>query len=1143
MSSSASATERTPEHVRVRVFVSSPGDVADERIKASQVFERLRREFLRSNSAITIDPYFWEHTPMLAHAGYQEQIESASDFDVLVCLFWRRLGTPLNSTLFKKVDGGTYASGTEYELLNALKSRAERGTPEVLVYRRRPGSVTVDLTNQAGLKTVTESRAVDEFLTALKTARNDKCAINEYNTVADFDTIFETHMREVFQRRVPPGGRRSGAVRKPWKASKVGSPYCGLRAFDFEHADIFFGRDREVSAVLARLREQAAAGRAFVLVFGSSGVGKSSLVRAGVLPRLVDPRTPSHDISLWRRVIFRPSEANDADLFGALASALGRGIPELGIDDTTCHGLATALREEPNEAGARIERALAPFAHKAEPGRTVEAQPRACCALVLDQLEELFTVERLAMQRDPFLRAIDALARSGCVWVLATLRSDFYPRCEESHLLVTMKETFGEYQLCPPDKAQIGAMIREPAFVADLVYEEHYDEEGTVRRLFDLLSDDAASNPHSLPLLEFALDELYRKLDPDTGTLLLSAYDAMKGVAGALGTHAEESFNQISDGAKKAFDKVFRKLVTINAIADSEFNVAVRRHALKASFDADADSRELVDRLIVARLLVADCNGTTITVSVAHEAMLRSWDRLSDWIGVHRDLLKSHGEVKADATRWLEGNRSDGYLYEGSLLLDKGKTLLDGGFLNRDEEDFVHASLRHVAGRDFMTQLHEGGVLLQASSDLRAIYPDLHRQLLQTALREGSPTERAAVATLLGLHPLDDLSHRLITLLKERDDDVRHTAASSLLRLDCGPYFSELVDGLGGSAHRESFVALANLCAAADIRKEPTSFEVHLHGLRSETRWRIQWMGRALRVWRSLPTILVVFFSALMLSVVSAGLFKALPGQLNYAFGQADAGGVAAAFQGVLGSVVWGGIITLSITMYIVGYERERDEKSWRKPIGTLVAGAIGGVVSSSLILVVMMFVCDGSSLIAAGWTGVMREGHFGAFVTDVVVKRRYAWPYLILGTGVGTGMAVATNGFRASAQWKAFLERQSVMTSGGAIARLVRDLIGLVRPYGWPILLCSLIADGIALYVLRSAPVASGSFAVPWRDALLGGMSEPPLDWKVSPWGQGLSLLSDSTTQDIGGFFCVVGIAVGLVVARHGVKFDAQKE
>jgi len=672
----------------VRIFVSSPGDVGAEREKAREIFDRLQAEF---SGRIEIAPYFWEHEPMRAHADFQSQIEPPSTFDVFVCLLWARLGSRLHPGLHQKPGGGEYASGTECELLDALAAFRRSRAPEVLIYKRLGDPVIPAKPKEERERVLSQYDALESFFTRL-TQEDGHFVVgtNSYGGLEQFETKFEGDMRKVLARFVPEGVEGSHAVAKSWAA---GSPFRGLRHFDFEHAAIFFGRTRAIDEVLAALRQQAADERAFILVFGGSGVGKSSLVRAGVMPWLVKPGVID-GVGLWRRAVMRPNEVNEGDLFDALATALMRpeALPEIGNDGTSVTQLAAMLREKPESVGMLIKGALSQAAREVQLAEKLEKQPRALVALAVDQLEELFTIERLADQREGFLRAIDALARSSYVWVLATLRSDFYPRCEESPLLMELKKGAGQYHLQPPDEAQLGQMIRLPASAAGLLFEEDHK---TGDRLDDILRDAGVKSSGALPLLEFALEELYEQRDKDKGLLTLDAYRALGGVEGALGQRAEESFQHLGASAQESFDVVFRQLVTIGA---GEGEPAVRRRARKGEVETTAGARELIAGLTTDRLLVADrTEEGMIVIGLAHEAMLSSWPRLAQWVLRNRESLKIRAQVGADSNRWIENNRNPDYLYDAGLPLEKARAAQREGFLDQRETEFVEVSGRHVA--------------------------------------------------------------------------------------------------------------------------------------------------------------------------------------------------------------------------------------------------------------------------------------------------------------------------------------------------------------------------------------------------------------------------------------------------------------
>jgi ABC-type arginine transport system ATPase subunit len=486
----------------VRIFISSPGDVAEERSLVRRVIERLQGEF---TGRALLEPIFWEHEPLRATASWHEQILSPSEADIVICILWSRLGTRQPAEITRP-DGSRYHSGTEYEFEEAWRSYREQGQPDLLVYRKTRDP-RVSLRDKDDLmRRLEQKEALDRFIDTWFQDREEGTLIAAYHpfdSSDDFEELVEVHLRKLLEERLPNLRRGEEPKQKIWKE---GSPFRGLKAFDFDHAEIFFGRTRATSEVLEALRVQAARARPFVLVLGMSGCGKSSLVRAGVLPLLTQPGV-IEGVGLWRWAVMRPSDAG-GDLFAGLATALLKeeALPELGADRTGVEELAALLRESPDAAFPLLKGGLSQAAAELARAEGLERQPEARLALVVDQLEELFISTPAGADREKFVEALRALVASGRVWVLATLRSDFYPRSTELPALVELKEGSGQYDLLPPTAAEIGQMIRRPARLAGLSFEER---EATGARLDDTLRDAAAQNPEALPLLQFTLEELY----------------------------------------------------------------------------------------------------------------------------------------------------------------------------------------------------------------------------------------------------------------------------------------------------------------------------------------------------------------------------------------------------------------------------------------------------------------------------------------------------------------------------------------------------------------------------------------------------------------------------------------------------------
>ena len=503
--------------IPLKIFISSPGDVGREREITHGVIARLQGEFA---ARAKLDPFFWEHEPMLANVGdYAQNIPAPGDFDIFVCLLWSRLGTRLHSR-HRARDGQEFPSGTAYEFENA-RSAADRtrsperpsGTPDMLTFIKtaRPD---IELTPEAVRKLKLDQ--YDALQAWIKLAFFDReqgtfnIATNNFQRLDQFELLVEKGLRRCIQARLPDDSLAAQLPPATWLAA----PFLGLRHFDVNDAPVFFGRTAAIDEVLTQLRRHALDGCAFCVIFGSSGIGKSSLARAGVLPLLLKPGT-IEKIGLWRYAILQPREGEAAgnDLFLALARAFLQtgGLPELAADGTTDAQLADRLRRTPEGVDMLIKGAISQAADDTRRRLGLDEQPAARFALLVDQMEELFTFDWISDDtRDAFVAALGALARSGQVWVLGTLRSDYFARCEKISGLMALKAGDGAYHLRPPEPYEIGQMIRWPALAGGLRFEK---DPGTADSLDEMLRDDALRSREALPLLSFALERLYEQRD------------------------------------------------------------------------------------------------------------------------------------------------------------------------------------------------------------------------------------------------------------------------------------------------------------------------------------------------------------------------------------------------------------------------------------------------------------------------------------------------------------------------------------------------------------------------------------------------------------------------------------------------------
>lgn len=665
---------------RLRIFVSSPGDVAEERNVALSVIRELQVEF---QGRLVLVPILWEQMALLATAGFQEEIDRRappSAADLAVFILWARLGTPLSPGF--ALEDGRRPTGTEWEFADAVRAHRDRGTPHVLVYRRSdPPQVAVSDPTKAQ-RAVADWAAVQAFFQRHFQAHDDLSFSGSYHVFAgpsEFGQKLRAHLREELLERLQ--GR-------PVEVTWSGSPFRGLEPFEAEHARVFFGRRRAIEDVREALARQIRAGRAFVLVLGASGSGKSSLARAGLLPRLIGPWVAEPEVTtgLCRRAIVRPGDGPTP--LEALAAGLAQAdaLPDLALQGAPvalCRAWAKSPEAAVNDVRGALGRAARAQAGGGEP-------PPARLVLLVDQMEEAFTREGVTdSDRQAFAAVLEALARSGLVWVLATLRSDFYPALLDVPALTRLEEGDGRYLLEAPDEEEVAEIVRLPAAMAGLAYER---EEATGRSLDAILVSEARRSRDALPLLQHALTRL--EAARSDGTLTFAAYAALGGLEGAIGRHADATWAALDAEAQGAFPRVLRALVDV---AEGSEVRATARRAAKVLVTQSAGARAFVDAFIRARLLVAEGSAAGETVAVAHEAVLRRWEKAARQIEAEAELLKIQSRLRAEAARWAAAGRPKRWEYWRGRDVEGAQLLPGSGFdLEERERAYLDAAVRQA---------------------------------------------------------------------------------------------------------------------------------------------------------------------------------------------------------------------------------------------------------------------------------------------------------------------------------------------------------------------------------------------------------------------------------------------------------------
>ncbi|MBK8021959.1 MAG: TIR domain-containing protein [Chloroflexi bacterium] len=440
---------------------------------------------------------------------------------------------------------------------------------------------------------------------------------------------------------------------------KLVNPFRGLEAFNEVDAFFFTGRDDDVARLSARVSDGART--RLLAVVGASGSGKSSLVRAGLLPIL---RAAHPD---WRSVIMVPSSTPREALADVLHELTGK-------DD-----LRERLRAGPH--------ALDDLAAEVMAGTRDDAH----LIIFIDQFEEVFTQTPPDEQHHFLELLLHAIMQPrGRVFVLFTMRADFFDRLSATPALAALVRDNLDIAT-DMTLAQLRMAIEQPARRAGVTYEPG---------LVDVILEDVNAQPGSLPLLQFALQKLFDERADGSRVMTLEAYRAMGGVQGGLARTADGVYDALPDADKDVLRRVMLRLVEVGDSAVTRRRVSA--HDLTLTHVAPGQVDEVLARLTDrdARLLVASVppeeiraqQPGTVTYEISHEALITGWKLLAGWIETNRADLRLSSDILALAKDWDAGGRSSvDYLLTGGRLAAALDWMLRGDPTDLQRE-FVEAS-------------------------------------------------------------------------------------------------------------------------------------------------------------------------------------------------------------------------------------------------------------------------------------------------------------------------------------------------------------------------------------------------------------------------------------------------------------------
>ncbi len=408
------------------------------------------------------------------------------------------------------------------------------------------------------------------------------------------------------------------------------SPYAGLSSFQENDSAKFFGRNKEIAAMVTRIRD-----RPLMAVVGPSGIGKSSFVRAGLVPAL------KRSGEQWETIVLRPGR-KPLEALGAVISPMVATAANLADEMDEQKKLVETLRREPGHLGHVLR------------GRARRDNRRLL--LFVDQFEELFTQTTDPVERAAFMASLSAVADDATspLRVVISIRADFLDRVAEDPQFLN-ELTQGLFFLGAMSREGLREAITHPAEMAGFEFE--------LPATVDDMLDHLETTPGALPLLQFAASKMWDARDKSRKKLTHSAYTQMGGVAGALASHADRVVHDL--GQKQALARA----ILLRLVTPERTRAIVPLAELRELSREVGEVQRLIDQMVDARLLVVQTleGGKGSTVEIVHESLVNNWPTLRRWLDENQDDAALIDQLRTAARQWGSKNRDSGLLWRGEM--------------------------------------------------------------------------------------------------------------------------------------------------------------------------------------------------------------------------------------------------------------------------------------------------------------------------------------------------------------------------------------------------------------------------------------------------------------------------------------------
>jgi serine/threonine protein kinase len=440
------------------------------------------------------------------------------------------------------------------------------------------------------------------------------------------------------------------------------SPYAGLSSFQEVDADRFFGRSREIAALVGRLKD-----RPLLAVVGPSGTGKSSFVRAGLVPVL------KRSGESWEALVVRPGR-NPLAALAQMIVPLVSSSTSLAEDLKEHQQLLERLRREPGFVGSML--------------RSRAWRQKRKILLFVDQFEELYTQVPDVSERRAFTACLSGIADDATspIRVVLSLRSDFLDRVSEDERFMAELNQ-GLFFLTTPSREGLRDALVQPAEMAGYRFESPDMVEGMLQHL--------EATQGALPLLQFAATQLWEQRDPARKLLTQQSYQAMGGIAGALATHADSVLRGLSSQGH-----VLARTILLRLVTPERTRAIVSLEELHELSRDRGELQGVMDQLVQARLLVVQTGDGASggTVELVHESLIHGWPTLKRWLDEGQEDSAFLEQLRTAARQWQTNGKDSDLLWRGELVEEARRfQRRHQGELPRVQQAFLEAVFAQAA--------------------------------------------------------------------------------------------------------------------------------------------------------------------------------------------------------------------------------------------------------------------------------------------------------------------------------------------------------------------------------------------------------------------------------------------------------------